>query len=100
MKDIILANDIVLTVAQQITAKRMSALFKAVQRAVNEVTGSVQCLIGKVDGRLCVKVTDIRNDAQRDAIKDVLDTQFCESLMPVKATKTTLVYALPVVKGV
>lgn len=53
-----------------------------------------------VDDRLCLKVVDIRNDAQRAELKDMLDSQFCESLMFVNATKTTLVYALPVVKGV
>lgn len=80
-------------------ASRISCLAQAVRKAVEEVANVDVLMVGYND-MLCMKVTNIRTKGRYEAIKNVLDTNFCESLMPVKATKTTLIYALPVEKGV
>ena len=79
--------------------KRNSALVDCVIKAIGGLT-KAQVLMREIDNKLCLKVVDISTEAKRDEIKSMLDEQFCESLMFVKATKTTLVYALPIVKGV
>ena len=76
-------------------ACRISCLAQAVRNAVEEVA-SVDVHMTMRDDMLCMKVTNIRTPGRYAAVKNVLDTNFCESLTFVKATKTTLTYALPV----
>lgn len=94
MRDIIITDDIIITVAQQKKAQRISALMHSVQDAIWEVA-DVDVLMRRIGDKLCVHVSDIRSQSKFNKIKEILDRNYCESLEFVRATKTTISYALP-----
>lgn len=93
MEDIIIRDDIIITVAQQQRAKRASALFNSVRNSIWAVTENVDVLVRRFDNALCVHVSGIKSQSKFNEIKEMLDRNYCESLDFIKSTKTTMTYA-------
>lgn len=54
---------------------------------------SVQLFLIHYDGHMAFKFTCLENSKRKDKVKALCD-QYCESMMLVKETKTTLTYAI------
>lgn len=94
MKDIIIRDDIIITVAQQQKAKRVSALFDSIRNSVWAVTENVDVLMRRFDNALCVHISGIKSQPKFNEIKQILDRNYCESLEFLKSTKTTMSYVI------
>lgn len=74
--------------------ERQKTLIEALRRdLVAAKLQHVQCLMGSYRGHLTVKFTSVDTDEFRARLQAITD-RYCESLVPVKATKTTRVFAI------
>ena len=94
MEDIIIRDDIIITVAQQQKAKRVSALFNSVRNSVWAITENVDVIARRFDDAFCVHVSNIKSQSKFNEIKAMLDRNYCESLEFLKSTKTTMSYVI------
>lgn len=60
---------------------------------VKEKIQHIQLLIGSHNGQYIVKFTSVDNDNLRERLRAITD-RYCESLMLIKETKTTRVFAI------
>ena len=95
MQDIVISDDIIITVAMQKEAQRISALMHSIQETIWKIA-DVDVLMRRIGDRLCVHVSDISSKSKFNKIKEILDINYCESLEFVRETKTTISYALPI----